>query len=224
MSDQEYDPQALLASPEPGPAYNEWWQARRNANKAIQQLMENFVHSVDSSEELNTFAEQVNLLASNLKTNPDTMSFSALAQSGDHGSAEFLGHEINPIMGQSNPLAPPLNVWTEGDLFKGIVNFPRQYEGPPNYVHGGYIAATFDQLLGAAQTLLESPGVTGTLSVRYAAPAPLYQDITAVAQVDRREGRKIFMSAQMHCNDVLIASSEAIFIRWKDDTFLDLDK
>ena len=38
------------------------------------------------------------------------------------------------------------------------------YEGPPGHVHGGLVAAMFDELLGFAQL---SGGFTGTLTIRY---------------------------------------------------------
>ena len=35
------------------------------------------------------------------------------------------------------------------------------YEGPPGCVHGGFIAAAFDEVLGSTQSLSGSPGMTG---------------------------------------------------------------
>ena len=38
------------------------------------------------------------------------------------------------------------------------VTFGAAYEGPPGCVHGGYVAAAFDEVLGATQSLSGSPG------------------------------------------------------------------
>ncbi len=54
----------------------------------------------------------------------------------------------------------------------GHANFGVAYEGPPGYVHGGIIAAAFDEVLGMAQSLTGNPGMTGTLSIRYRRPDP----------------------------------------------------
>lgn len=212
----------LLINEKPGTPFNSWWSAKRKANSALKQLIESFVSTDATEEELVQLAERLAELSNGLSNDPEKMSFSQLAKSNEHGNTEQISHEINPVMGQSSPLAPPLNVWREDDKFKGKVTFPRQYEGPPNFVHGGFIAATFDQFLGAAQMELEAPGVTGTLNIRYNLPAPLDTELAALAYIDRVEGRKIFMRAELHHGDNLIATSEAIFIRWKDETFEDL--
>ena len=51
--------------------------------------------------------------------------------------------------------------------------FDFAYEGPPTCVHGGVIAETFDEVLGAANMVAGNPGMTGTLTVRYRKPTPL---------------------------------------------------
>ena len=52
-----------------------------------------------------------------------------------------------------------------------------QYEGPPGCVHGGVIALVFDELLGAANIAAGSPGMTGTLTIRYREPTPIRTEI-----------------------------------------------
>ena len=54
--------------------------------------------------------------------------------------------------------------------------FDCAYEGPPTCVHGGVIAETFDEMLGAANMVAGNPGMTGTLTVRYRKPTPLRTD------------------------------------------------
>ncbi len=39
----------------------------------------------------------------------------------------------------------------------GSVTFTAAYEGPPGCVHGGYVAAAFDELLGVTQSLAAAP-------------------------------------------------------------------
>lgn len=73
-------------------------------------------------------------------------------------------------MGSSHPLAPPIGLRGAGGYVVGEVTYGTQFEGPPGCVHGGFIAAAFDDILGAAQTLSCLAGVTGTLAVRYRSP------------------------------------------------------
>ena len=58
----------------------------------------------------------------------------------------------------------------------GVVTFGDAYEGPPGCVHGGFIAASFDEMLGFVAGATGKPGMTarlvGQLSVAHAlAPA-----------------------------------------------------
>ena len=62
-------------------------------------------------------------------------------------------------------------------MIKGTVTFGSAYEGPPGHVHGGYVAAAFDELLGMTQSLGGMPGMTGTLTVRYRRPTPLRTEL-----------------------------------------------
>ena len=60
-----------------------------------------------------------------------------------------------------------------GPEIDGDAWFDWPYEGPPSCVHGGVIAETFDEMLGAACIVAGHPGMTGTLTVRYRKPTPL---------------------------------------------------
>ena len=62
---------------------------------------------------------------------------------------------------------------THGDRVTARSRFGSAYEGPPGCVHGGYVAAAFDELLGAAQSLSGTQGMTADLEVDYRTPTPL---------------------------------------------------
>jgi acyl-coenzyme A thioesterase PaaI-like protein len=121
--------------------------------------------------------------------------------------------------GRSNPLAPPLVSHVvqrdDGtDIVEGRVTVGRSYEGPPNGVHGGYVAGLFDDVLGAAQSLIDGPsGLTGTLHVRYRSVTPLDTELTFHAWIDHVRGRRITARATCHAGDVLTAEAEALFVR-----------
>ncbi len=103
----------------------------------------------------------------------------------------------SPMIGYGNPIAPPADVWAgvgeDGrPEIRGRVTFDYPYEGPPTCVHGGVMAELFDELLGSACILAETPGMTGTLTVRYRRPTPLLVPLDLVARLTGVEGRKIF--------------------------------
>lgn len=123
----------------------------------------------------------------------------------------------SPIVGLSNPLAAPLSLEMGEDRdgrkqVIGRVQFNAAYEGPPGNVHGGMVAAAWDEVLGMAQSLSGQAGFTGTLTIRYRSPTPLYEPLIFNAWVDRVEGRKIFTRGTCHAGERLTSEAEAIFI------------
>jgi acyl-coenzyme A thioesterase PaaI-like protein len=122
----------------------------------------------------------------------------------------------SPMLGRANPIAPPLFLdVTDVDgreSVVGTVTFGPQYEGPPGHVHGGYVAAAFDEVLGMAQSLGGKPGMTGALNVRYLKPTPLRTPLLLAGWVERVEGRKIFCRGTVHVGDRLCAEADAIFV------------
>ncbi|MCZ7629824.1 MAG: hypothetical protein M5U19_12590 [Microthrixaceae bacterium] len=100
------------------------------------------------------------------------------SESGSCDSAEdewFAFFDQSPLSGLSNPLSPPLVLSydpADASALRGHVNFGTAYEGPPGFVHGGYVAAVFDELLGATQSLSGTQGMTAHLGVDYRSPTP----------------------------------------------------
>lgn len=120
--------------------------------------------------------------------------------------------DTSPLIGLANPVAPPLRLSLEGEAVRGICVFGRAYEGPPGHVHGGFIAAAFDELLGATQALTEHPGMTGRLTVRYRRPVPLQREVVFTGRLLRVEGRKILTEATLTVDGVLHAEAEGLFV------------
>lgn len=70
----------------------------------------------------------------------------AEASLAEYGDDSFLLH--SPLVGPLNPLAPPLHLQPHEDGVSATATFGAAYEGPPGCVHGGFIAASFDEVLG----------------------------------------------------------------------------
>jgi len=121
--------------------------------------------------------------------------------------------ERGPLVGVSNPLAAPLHLRADGQTTRGWAVYGPAYEGSPGDMHGGVVAAAFDDLLGCAQMVAPVSGRTGTLTVRFRTPSPIGQRIDYEGRVDRVEGRKVFCSGEARCGDVLLADAEAIFVQ-----------
>jgi acyl-coenzyme A thioesterase PaaI-like protein len=126
----------------------------------------------------------------------------------------------NAVMGLRNPIAPPLDVRSDGagrawsDFHLGAA-----YEGPPGLVHGGVISLMLDQVLGHAVSTSGRPGMTGTLTIVYRQGTPL-GDLRCEAWVDRREGIKTWGKGRiLNAEGEVTAEAEGVFIlpKWARD-------
>ena len=137
----------------------------------------------------------------------------------DYQHNDFIDH--SPLVGPLNPLAPPIAITFEAASVIGEVTFAAAYEGPPGCVHGGYIAAGFDEVLGIAQGLSGKPGMTARLVVQYRSPSPLFQALRFVGSIDHIEGRKIFTKGELRTVDDgrLCAEAEGLYISMKPEFF-----
>lgn len=120
--------------------------------------------------------------------------------------------ERSPVVGLANPLAPPVRLKAIDGRIVGQVRFSRAYEGPRENVHGGYIAAMFDELLGSTQVMSGQVGMTGRLTIHYRSPTPLETDLRVEGRLVGIEGRKIFCAGTLHAGDLLCAEAEALFV------------
>ena len=127
-------------------------------------------------------------------------------------------NRFNPISGTSNPIAPPLVLWTVGEgeedgpdgrRSEGKVTFGLAHQGPPDHTHGGAVAAMFDDFLGRSQ---HQAGFTGTFTVTFRKPTPLRRELTLKAWISRIDGRKRWVSGTCHLDGVLLSEAEGLFL------------
>jgi hypothetical protein len=130
------------------------------------------------------------------------------AQNGPQGALL----ERSGISGRANPLAPPMQWHPDGDVLRGWATYSPAYEGPIGNVHGGFVAAAFDDLMGMAQMASGSAGYTGTLTVKMLRPTPLNKRIDYEAGVERVDGRKIYVWAKSRDAATLLAEAQILFI------------
>jgi acyl-coenzyme A thioesterase PaaI-like protein len=152
----------------------------------------------------------------------------ALMQAGPHdrqylhgaegsmaGGATTSFFDYSPFVGPLSPLSPPMRMEMVGDRVVGRAVYQRQFEGPPSCLHGGLIAAGFDEVLGFAQSLSGRPGMTGRLEVRYRSPTPLFEEVVYEGWLVKVEGRKILTEGTLHAGDRLCAEATGLFISFR---------
>lgn len=183
----------------------------RRLAAAMRDVIERLVASRAPVDVLERAAAALEEIAASLDGYPRGHTFEGYAESANSGDPHaFFDH--SPLLGMANPLAPPLRLEVREGRVVGEARFGSAYEGPPGCVHGGFIAAAFDEVLGMAQSLGGRPGMTGTLTVRYRRPTPLRAHLSFDAGLDRTEGRKIFTSGRLLHDGNVTAEAEAVFI------------
>ncbi|MEY2423700.1 MAG: hypothetical protein QOI95_3767 [Acidimicrobiaceae bacterium] len=183
----------------------------RRLTDALRSVIERFVATSAPLEVFHGVADELEEIAARLSAYPQEHLFTGFAEAGPAGDSAG-PFDNSPFMGLSNPLAPPMRMQIEKDRVLGTVVCGSAYEGPPGHVHGGFVAAMFDELLGLAQSLSGNHGMTGRLTIHYRSPTPLHTELRMEGWLERADGRKIICRGTLHAGDVLCAESEGLFI------------
>ncbi|MFK7898145.1 MAG: PaaI family thioesterase [Myxococcota bacterium] len=209
-----YDPSQV-----PNP---ETWAQKRRLADAMRRVISDLVLSDAPEEELSSAADALEKYADRLASHPRLQRVMGVPEAANAGNvAAFF--DQSPLIGLANPLAPPITIGRSGKMTaEATVTFGSAYEGPPASVHGGYVAAAFDEVLGYVQSLGGNPGMTGRLIVHYRKPTPLRTELRFEAQLIRVEGKKIFTEGQLYANGVLTAEAEGLFVSVPQERLDDL--
>lgn len=210
--------------------------AMRRLASAGREVIELMSSSSATADELDSAAESLEAVVGLLRghsTGSDYEGVAEMANAGDllaerrrlveGGDPEaWAQFDYSPFIGLANPMSPPMRMDYDGDRVVCDVTFGSAFEGPPACVHGGYVAAAFDEVLGAAQSLSGEQGMTARLVTNYRSPTPLHEPLRIEAWVDRREGRKIFVQGTMKAGPRLTAEAEGLFIAFDSAKFMKL--
>ncbi len=111
-----------------------------------------------------------------------------------------------------HPLAADFEIQTEDGITTGSVSFGVVFEGPPGCVHGGHVAAFFDQILGYHTLELGLPAMTASLSVQYRRPTPLFTRLRFDVRILEAKDRKIIVLGALRDGDEVVAEADGLFV------------
>jgi acyl-coenzyme A thioesterase PaaI-like protein len=185
-------------------------ELRRLASE-MRSIMELLVSTDAAEEVISDIADDLAAFNARLDHEPRRRPYEGYSESANSGDPHAF-FDDSPLLGLSNPLAPPIMLEMHDDHIVGHATFGAPYEGPPGCVHGGYVAAAFDEILGCAQSFSGSPGMTGRLTVNYRSPTPLHTPLRFVGRLERVDGRKIYTTGEVFDGDTLTAEAEGLFI------------
>jgi acyl-coenzyme A thioesterase PaaI-like protein len=203
--------------PEPG------IDARTEAAAALRDLNHAFVAHHATDDELRALAASARAATATLRAGErrDRLALmraaiAAAPEDGDEvtfpAATPGSGFSDRAVAGTTNPTSADIDVHFEGDEAVADVVLRRAFEGAPGRAHGGIVAAAFDDVTGYVIGLLREPAFTGELTVRFHAPVPVEERLVMRARLDGRERRKLFISADAHAGDLLVASCRAIYV------------
>lgn len=88
-------------------------------------------------------------------------------------------------------------------------------QGAPGFLHGGAISTMIDATLGTSAMIAVGIVMTANLNITFKRPIPLGSAVVINSQVDKIEGRKVFVSCNVRSADEKTLHSEAtsLFIK-----------
>jgi acyl-coenzyme A thioesterase PaaI-like protein len=99
------------------------------------------------------------------------------------------------------------------------------HQGAPGLIHGGLLAAAFDEVMGSVNWLVRIPAVTGRLETDYVRPVPVGRVVHLRAWCVGQSGRKLYYRAEARLDDprdgLLVARAAALFVTVKLEHFTD---
>ena len=107
--------------------------------------------------------------------------------------------------GPDAPEGYHLQVRRDGDEMVAEHVFEERHSGAPGIAHGGAVATVVDDLLGYLLYVVKAPGVTRRLEVDYLKPVLTGVPYVVRGRLDRRDGRKLWVSCACTDPDGVVA-------------------
>jgi acyl-coenzyme A thioesterase PaaI-like protein len=186
-------------------------KALRDLAGSVRTLVDRMLRVVDADEELAAAKQRVDEVADTLTPYLRSGRTPRLGPRDERTDARPY-YVDGVVIPDYHPHAIPAELSLDGDVTRGRVHFGVTFEGPPGCVHGGVVASFFDQILGHHNVTTGIPAMTGSLTVRYRRPTPLYTDLDFEVRVKDREGRKVVTVGTLLADGELIAEGEGLFI------------
>ncbi len=107
--------------------------------------------------------------------------------------------------GPDAPEGYHLQVRRAGDEVVAEHVFEQRHSGAPGIAHGGAVATVVDDVLGYLLYVVQAPGVTRRLEVDYLTPVLTGVPYVVRGRLDRRDGRKLWVSCECTDPDGVVA-------------------
>ncbi|WP_026917438.1 PaaI family thioesterase [Gordonia shandongensis] len=126
-----------------------------------------------------------------------------------------LHHSMCYGCGRDVPAGLHIDVFAgEGLTVDARMDVVDRMQGGPGVIHGGVLAAAFDEVMGTSPLITGLPVVTVHLEIDFAAPIPLGSTLQFHGEVLGRQRRKVYTRAVAHFGDrdQPVAAAHAVFV------------
>lgn len=131
----------------------------------------------------------------------------------DPGDRRTYAMADRAVVGPANPTSVDvLDSRREGDEGIAVVVFGPAFEGALGRVHGGMVAAVFDDLAGFVLAFVGRPGFSGRLEVSFRAPVPTEVPIEFRVRLREQHGRKLTVEGEARLDESILATAEIVMI------------
>lgn len=209
-----------MTAPVPTPHTHFWsvpahptgaWGEKRRLAATLRELVELCVTTDAPEADLAAATAALTVAAARLRQHPTRTFHDGWTAAGGKGDmAQFA--DRGTLVGHCNPFAPPMTFRDEHGSAVGDVVFGPVYEGAPGFVHGGVVAAAFDQLFGFTLVSRGVSALTGSLTIHYRRPTPLAMPLRFEGSVARSDGRKHIVKGRCLAGGQVVADSEGLFV------------
>jgi acyl-coenzyme A thioesterase PaaI-like protein len=183
------------------------WEAtdeRRELGESLRRLLDVVVQTGAAPAELAAATRAIDELTARLAAPVVRASRSVAAGS-------YRSH-MSLVGGLSHPIAPELRMEVHEGGGQGTVVIGPLFQGGPGLVHGGILALLIDHAMGCVAAGPERPAMTVRLAMRYLRPTPLGVPLTVTVHLDRIEGRRLHLTAEITANGEVTVDAEAVFL------------
>jgi len=215
VSDAHFDPLVHVAQDDHPDQVGE---ARADAGRAIRDIGHALVGHHATIDLLEDVTHALDALTERLDGG-QVRSRSEVRRDGQFDGPEpdgsvMTSYDERPVSGRASPWGLDIEVRREGDEAVASLTLRAAHEGAPGRSHGGIVAALFDDVFGFVLQLHAQSAFTGELWMRYEAGVPIGEPLRCRTRLDRREGRKLYMTGELttEATGQVLARSTATFI------------
>lgn len=187
-------------------------EALRGFHSALRRVMA--AHGVvhPTNERLSALTQELNAIADELDELPKGRPFQRFVK-GIPEDNPNRALPFSPVTGEYSAVSMPMKLSVEGNKIVGIGVFNEVYEGPNGCIHGGMVAAIYDEILALANVVSDVAGPTVSLHVDYKAPTPLHRELRFEGWTESNEGRRTITRGRCLLDGKVISEAEGVFIR-----------